>query len=48
MTTGAKRVNDELICRMVDKLVAEYAPRQVILFGSYAYGTPDAGRRQRH
>ncbi len=43
MTTGAKRVNDETIRRMVAKLVAEYAPRQVVLFGSYAYGAPDAG-----
>ena len=39
MTT--ERVSDELIQRVVDKLVAEYAPQQVILFGSYAYGTPD-------
>ena len=33
--------SEELIQRIVDKLVAEYAPQQVILFGSYAYGTPD-------
>ena len=33
--------SEELIQRVVDKLVAEYAPQQVILFGSYAYGTPD-------
>jgi predicted nucleotidyltransferase len=34
MTT--EMVSDELIQRVV-----EYAPQQVILFGSYAYGTPD-------
>ena len=33
--------SEELIQRVVDELVAEYAPQQVILFGSYAYGTPD-------
>ena len=35
------KVNEELIQRVVNKLVAEYAPQQVILFGSYAYGMPD-------
>lgn len=25
---------------IVQKLIAEYSPRKVILFGSYAYGTP--------
>ncbi|PTL36374.1 hypothetical protein CLG94_04900 [Candidatus Methylomirabilis limnetica] len=29
-----------LIQIIVNKLVAEYAPKQVILFGSYAYGAP--------
>lgn len=29
-----------VIQSMLDKLIAEYAPRKVILFGSYAYGTP--------
>ena len=29
-----------LIQIIVNKLVAEYAPTQVILFGSYAYGAP--------
>ena len=33
--------SEELIRRIVDRVVAEYAPRQVILFGSYAHGTPD-------
>jgi predicted nucleotidyltransferase len=26
--------------RMLQKLIAEYAPEKVILFGSHAYGTP--------
>jgi predicted nucleotidyltransferase len=26
---------------MVEKIVADYAPQKVILFGSYAYGEPD-------
>jgi predicted nucleotidyltransferase len=29
-----------LIQRMLQKLVTEYAPQKVILFGSHAYGTP--------
>jgi predicted nucleotidyltransferase len=29
-----------VIQRMVKKLVAEYRPQRVILFGSYAYGKP--------
>ncbi len=28
------------IQEMVEKIVAEYAPEKIILFGSYAYGTP--------
>jgi predicted nucleotidyltransferase len=27
--------------RLLGKLIAEYAPQQVILFGSHAYGEPD-------
>ena len=30
----------EIINRMVEKLVAEYAPQRIVLFGSYAYGNP--------
>lgn len=30
-----------VIKELVDKIVAEYAPDKVILFGSYAYGQPD-------
>lgn len=31
----------KLIKDMVDKVVQEYQPEKVILFGSYAYGRPD-------
>ena len=31
----------KIIQRIVDKLVAGYAPQKVILFGSHAYGSPD-------
>jgi len=29
-----------VISRILEKLIAEYAPRKVILFGSYAHGNP--------
>ena len=29
-----------VIQRMLQKLITEYAPRKVVLFGSHAYGTP--------
>lgn len=32
---------EELVQRVVHKLVSGYAPRKVILFGSYAYRAPD-------
>jgi len=32
-----------MIQKMVDKLVAEYQPEKIILFGSYAHGDPDSG-----
>ena len=32
---------EELAQRVIDRLVSDYAPQKVILFGSYAYGTPD-------
>ena len=34
-------VTERLIQQIVDKLAADYAPWQIILFGSYAYGTPN-------
>ncbi len=30
----------EIIQHMLEKLLTEYAPQKVILFGSYAYGNP--------
>ena len=33
--------NSDCISRMVEKLVAEYKPEKIILFGSYAWGEPD-------
>jgi len=32
----------QAISKMIEKIVADYAPQTVILFGSYAYGDPDA------
>lgn len=34
-------VNDALLDEMTSKLVKEFQPEQVILFGSHAWGTPD-------
>lgn len=31
----------DVIQDILEKLIAEYAPQKVILFGSYAYGEPD-------
>jgi predicted nucleotidyltransferase len=31
----------DMLQKLVQKLVAEYGPEKVILFGSYAYGVPD-------
>lgn len=31
-----QQIDDKIIDQIVDKLVAEYAPQQIILFGSYA------------
>lgn len=35
-----KRIPRKDIRRVVDRIVSSVAPEQVILFGSYAYGTP--------
>ena len=35
-------ISAELIGNLVEELVANYKPQQVILFGSYAYGTPNS------
>ena len=34
--------NEELVQRVVKKLVSDYSPLKIILFGSYAYGLPDS------
>ena len=36
----ASREARELIQDILEKLLTSYAPQKVILFGSYAYGTP--------
>lgn len=38
--TGDPRIQ-AVIREIVRKLVEEYAPQKIILFGSYAYGQPD-------
>jgi predicted nucleotidyltransferase len=38
--TGDTRIQ-AVIHEIVRRLVAEYAPQKIILFGSYAYGQPD-------
>jgi predicted nucleotidyltransferase len=40
MTLAPAPVSREEICRAVERIVALFAPRQVLLFGSYAYGEP--------
>ncbi len=38
---AAEEVN-KVIQDLLEKLLVDYAPEKVILFGSYAYGTPQA------
>jgi uncharacterized protein len=40
MTSSSRAANDNLIRQTVQKIAEEYSPQQVILFGSYAYGSP--------
>ncbi len=35
-----KKLNDEVLEEMVDRLVKELDPLKIILFGSYSYGEP--------
>jgi predicted nucleotidyltransferase len=35
-----KSIND-LVSQIVDKIIREYQPKKIILFGSYAYGEPN-------
>ena len=37
--TGDRKVRG-IILKMVDKILKEYQPKMIILFGSYAYGEP--------
>jgi len=36
-----KTVSPEIINKMVQRLVKEFSPEKIILFGSYAWGNPD-------
>jgi predicted nucleotidyltransferase len=36
-----KTISDELLEEMTRRLVAEFQPEQIILFGSHAWGTPN-------
>ena len=36
-----KKATDELLQGIVDRLVSEYQPEKIFLFGSHAYGRPD-------
>ena len=38
---GTKKLDDSLIQVATQKLVAEFQPEQIWLFGSHAWGTPD-------
>lgn len=38
---GHKLDRKIMIKKMVEKLIKEYQPRKIILFGSYAYGKPE-------
>jgi uncharacterized protein len=40
MSTSTNLVTQDAMAAMVDKLVQEFHPDKIILFGSYAYGTP--------
>ena len=37
-----KILNDELLAEITRRLVEQFQPEQIILFGSHAWGTPDA------
>lgn len=37
-----KAINEDLLQTATQKLVAEFQPEQIWLFGSHAWGTPDA------
>jgi predicted nucleotidyltransferase len=37
----AKSKTQDVLAKIVEILVREYQPEKIVLFGSYAYGTPD-------
>lgn len=37
---GSQDIRDA-IQKMTERIVSDYAPQKVVLYGSYAYGTPD-------
>jgi len=41
MSNNRKQKIQQMIQAIVDRIVKEYTPEEVILFGSYAYGQPD-------
>jgi predicted nucleotidyltransferase len=41
MVVASRPSAREAIDRIVERLVAEYAPEKIVLFGSYAYGVPN-------
>jgi len=41
MSDNIKQEIQQVIQTIVDRIVKEYAPKEIILFGSYAYGEPN-------
>lgn len=42
-TARVKTLDTDLLAEMTRRLVDEFHPEQIILFGSHAWGTPDEG-----
>jgi predicted nucleotidyltransferase len=38
--TGSTMIDKEDIVALAERIAREFAPERIILFGSYAYGTP--------
>ncbi len=43
MVTRVETVDESLLEEVVRRIVAAVRPERIVLFGSYAYGTPTAG-----
>lgn len=41
MVVATRPSSEEAIRRIVERLVAAYAPEKIVLFGSHAYGVPN-------